>query len=124
MFMGHKDEPGETVTCLVAREAITRMTLAIVIPDKSTNEFVVQRTLAFLEEIGCLHPDVSVKSDQEAACKCLVAEIGKMRAMKGGGKWIVENSQVGASASNGVVERVIQSVQGQIRVMKLALEKR
>jgi hypothetical protein len=39
-------------------------------------------------------------------------------------KWIVENSPVGASASNGVIERGIQSVQGQVRIIRLALERR
>ena len=40
----------------------------------------------------------------------------------GGGRWICENSPVGSSASNGVAERAIQSVQQQVRVLKLALE--
>ena len=74
MFMGHKDEPGETVTCLVAREAITRMTLATVIPDKSTNEFVVQRTVAFLEEIWLL----------ASRCQCQIRPGGGMQVFGGG----------------------------------------
>ena len=37
LFMGHKNERGETVICLVSREAITKMTMAIAIPNKSTN---------------------------------------------------------------------------------------
>ena len=81
---------------------------------------LAQRTLAFSKEIGCLHPDVIVKFDQEAASKSLVEEIWKMRAMKGCGKWMVKNSQVGASASIGVVKKTIESVQGQTRIMKLA----
>lgn len=40
------------------------------------------------------------------------------------GKRIVEHSFVGSSAANGRVERSIQSVQGQVRLMRLALEKR
>ena len=50
--------------------------------------------------------------------------IGKMRAMKGGDKSIVENSLVAASVSNVLLERAIQSVQGQIRVKKLAVEQK
>jgi hypothetical protein len=45
-----------------------------------------------------------------------------MRAATGGGKWIVENSPVGSSASNGMVERAIRSVSQQVRVMKDGLE--
>jgi len=124
MFMGPKDQPGETVPCLVVREAITKMTMAAAVPNKSAERFVIRRVLAFLTEVGCMHKDVIVKSDQEPSIASIVNEIGKMRAMEGGGRWIVESSPVGASASNGVVERAIQSVQAQTRVLKLALEKR
>ena len=44
------------------------------------------------------------------------------RAVGGGGRWICENSLVGSSASNGAVEKAIQPVQQQVRVLKLALE--
>ena len=37
---------------------------------------------------------------------------------------IVEESPVGIHASNGVVDRAVQTVEGQIRVMKIALEAR
>ena len=39
-------------------------------------------------------------------------------------KTIVEQSPVESSQSNGVVERAVQSVEGQMRVMLLALEGR
>ena len=54
----------------------------------------------------------------------LIDETGRARAVGGGGKWMKEHSPVGSSASNGLVERAIQSVQGQVRVLKLALEGR
>ena len=54
----------------------------------------------------------------------VVNEVARLRAAAGGGKFIVEASPVGSSTSNGVVERAIQSVQGQVRVLKLALERR
>ena len=69
-----------------------------------------------------MHNDILVKSDQEAAICRIVNEVGRLRAAGGGGRFIIENSPVGSSASNGVVERAKQSVQGQVRVMKLALE--
>ena len=124
MFVGQKDEPGETVTCLVVREALTKMTLAVVVPSKSTGSFVVKRVIAFLDEVGCMHHEVIVKSDQETSISSLVGEIGRARAVGGGGKWIKEHSLVGSNAPNGLVERAIQSVQGQVRVLKLALEAR
>ena len=66
-----------------------------------------------------------VKSDQESSINSLVDEIGRMRAAEGSaGRWVKEHFPVGSSASNGIVERAVQSVEGQVRVLKLALEKR
>ena len=124
MFLGPRDEPGETIPCFVMREVSTRMTLSAPVPSKSTGTFVASRTMAFLEEIGCKHMDLVVKSDQEPAIQAIVDEVGRRRAAIGAGRFVVEHSPVGASASNGVAERAIQSVQGQVRVLKLALEDR
>ena len=41
-----------------------------------------------------------------------------------GCRTIVEESPVASHGSNGIVERAVQTVEGQIRVMKLALEGR
>ena len=120
-FVGEEGEAGKTVTMLVARERKTRMTMATAVPTKSTGKFVVERVWAFMREMGIEHLDVIVKSDQEPAIKHLVDEIGRRKA-EAGGRWIRENSPVGSHASNGVVERGIQSVEGQVRVMKSALE--
>ena len=49
-------------------------------------------------------------------------EVGRVRSLKGGGRFIVENSLVGSHASNGFVERVTQSVAAQVRVMLDVLE--
>ena len=51
-------------------------------------------------------------------------DVGKLRAAAGGGRYVVENSPVGSSASNGVVERHVQTIQQQSRVLKSALESR
>jgi hypothetical protein len=124
MFLGEADKPHETRACLVAREAVSRVTLATMVPSKGSEEYTVDRIVAFLSEVGCLHGDVICKSDQEPAVRSLVDAVGRCRAVAGSGKWIIENSPVGASASNGVVERGIQSVQGQVRIIRLALERR
>ena len=58
-----------------------------------------------------------MKSDQEEAAKAVVEAVGKLRALEGGGKYIMENSPVGASQSKVVIERGIQSVAGQTRVI-------
>lgn len=120
-FMGDEGDAGNTIPMLVARVRGDRMTLATAVPRKSAGDFVSSRVLAFLKEVGIEAGDVIVKSDQEPAIMSLVDTIGRLKVAKGG-RWIVEASPVGSHASNGVVERAIQSVQGQVRVMKDALE--
>jgi hypothetical protein len=103
------------------QERNTGMTMAAAVPTKSTGTYIAKRAMAFMREIGCAYGDLVVKSDQEPAIKALVAAAGRLRAAGGGGKYIEENSPVGASQSNGVVERGIQSVTGQVRVLLDAL---
>ena len=40
------------------------------------------------------------------------------------GRGIPEMSPVGSSGSNGVIERTVQAIEGQVRTLKLALESR
>ena len=123
-FLGEEGEPGNTLPVLVVRERWTRMTMSSATPSKSTGGFIAKRVVAFLREIGAEQGDLIVKSDQEPAIMSIVTEIGRIRAAAGGGKFIVENSPVGSSASNGVVERAIRSVEQQTRVLKSGLEER
>jgi len=122
-FMGGQGDPGGTVPMLVVRSRRDHMTMATAVPRKSTGEFVTNRVIAFMKEIGLEAADVVVKSDQEPAVTSLIDEVGRKRAPLGG-RWVVESSPVGSHASNGVVERAIQSVEGQVRVLKDALEAR
>ena len=55
----------------------------------------------------------------------LVSEVSRMRAERGGiGRTIEEASPVGSSSSNGVVERGVESVEEQVRVLVTASENR
>jgi hypothetical protein len=123
-FLGQENEAGKTLPVLVMKERNTGMTMAVAVPTKSTGTYIAKRAMAFMKEIGCEYRDLVVKSDQEPAIKALVTAAGRLRAAGGGGKYIEENSPVGASQSNGVVERGIQSVAGQVRVLLDALEAR
>ena len=75
-------------------------------------------------EFGCDMCDVNIKSDNEEALRVLVENIGGVRAAKGAGRMCVENSSVYCSKSNGVIERGIQAVQGQLRTMRSAVEEK
>ena len=98
--------------------------MAAVVHRKTTGLFAAKRALAFLSEVGCLDGDLIVRSDQEPAITSLVNEVGRLRGAAGGGRFTVEASPVGSSGSNGRVERAIQSVQDQVRVMRVALQDR
>ena len=78
-----KNDAGNTVTMLVARVRADRMTLATAVPTKSTGEFVVNRVIAFLKEVGIEKGDVIAKSDQEPSILSLIDEIGKEKATLG-----------------------------------------
>ena len=78
---------------------------------------------SFIKQIGYEHSDIVLKSDQEHSIKDLLKEIGRRHAARGG-RVLPENSPVGSSASNGVAERAVQCFEGQIRVLRLALEER
>ena len=80
--------------------------------------------MEFISECGDLKGDILIKTDQEAAIKYLAKDIVLERGNEPGCRTIVEESPVGSSGSNGVVERAVQSVEGQIRALKLALENR
>ena len=124
MFLGEENDPGNTMTALVGKERLTKMSMSTVVPNKSTGEFVCKRAMAFLSEIGCKTGDITMKSDQEPAMLAILNDMAKLRSIEGGGRFVLEHSPVGARESNGIVERQIQSVGGQVRAMKSALEAR
>ena len=55
--------------------------------------------------------------------KAILSEVGRVRAAEGGGRYVMEQSPVGCSASDGIVERAIQSVEHQVKVLKSAVER-
>ena len=116
------DEFGYKLTVLVGRERNTGMTMATVVPMKgSTGKFVVDKVMSFIAECGSQSGDIIIKTDQEPAICFLVKDIVRERGDEKRCRTIVEQSPVASSGSNGLVERAVQSIEGHIRVMKLAL---
>ena len=119
------DEFGFKLTVLVGREHGTGMTMGTVVPAKgSSGRFAAEKIIEFMEECGDGAMDVIVKSDQEPAIGVLIKDLVEIRGDTQARRTIVEESPVGSSGSNGKVERAAQGIEGQIRVMKLALEGR
>ena len=119
--MGSKGDA--TTRCIVvAKDCEHKCVMASVVPVKgSSHEFPAKRIVAFIRELGLEGQDLVLRSDQEPALQDLLAEVGKRRTPA---KTFYEVSPVGSSASNGVAERGVHTVEGQVRVLKDALEMR
>ena len=137
--MSTKGHPLATI--LVAREKLSKMMMATVVPLKGASiEFPVKRCLAFLKEIGLEGSDIILKSDQENSVKDVLNALASRRLASsklephwesgvqsvptsvGSGRAIIGASPVASSGSNGFIERGIQSMEGQTRTIKLAFE--
>ena len=119
--MGDEME-GKTLAFLVAREHMVKAVFSTVVPRRSTGGWICRRLLAWLREIGFGFVDIVVKSDNEAAPTSLIESRSMMEAMRGGWRVIVENTVVGRSKSNGIVESAIQSVQMMIKTIRNDIE--
>ena len=100
------------------------MTMSTVIPSKSVEDFVTQRSVAFLGKCGNEKTKITLKTDQEPAILALVEDIVRFRASLGAGETVPENSPAYSHQSNGIVERGVQSVEGMIRTLRSAIERR
>jgi hypothetical protein len=120
-FMGSAEDD-KTKCIIVAKEPESKYLVSSVVPLKgASHEFPAKRLCAFLKELGLEHQDVTLKSDQEPAILDLLREVAKKRVPA---NTFFEESPIGESQSNGVIERGNQTVEGQIRVLKDALEMR
>ena len=84
------------------------------------SEWATRRALRFLDVLR--YEKVPLKSDQEAA----LGKVLKSATIHRGEhtQTMLEQSPFADSRSNGFVERAIQTVEGQIRAMKSALDRR
>ena len=96
--------------------------MATVIPSKGgSGKFMTDRVMKFFEECGDQAGDIIIKTEQEAAIACLVRSIVTERGNEIGRR---KESPVGIHASYVIVKRAVQTVEGQVRVMKIALQAR
>ncbi len=120
-FLGTaRDE--KTKTVIVAKDRETRMVMCSMVPAKGTgHDFPARKARAFVSELGYEHLDVTIKTDQEPAMLDLASAVGRLRAPA---RTVKEDSPVGSPASNGVVERGAQTVEGQITLLTGAIEEK
>ena len=116
------DELGYKLTILSGKERLTGMTMGVAVPTKgASGTYMVDKAKEFVDEVGDSSGKIVVKNDQEASIQYFINDLVEAREE---GRTIREESPVKSSGSNGVVERGIQVLEGQVRVMLLALEER
>ena len=118
-FVGQPDTP-DIATALAARDKGSKALFSRILPTKATLEtaWAAQQIVQDLEWLG--HKKCILKADQEPAMTALLNKIVSLREHP----TILERSPVGESQANGLAERAVQAAEGQLRVMKLALEQR
>jgi hypothetical protein len=85
---------------------------------KGAVDDVCRQVVDNLDTLG--YKDIVFKSDQEPA----ILSLGELIKASWNGNMALECSPVGESQSNGMIERAIQTWEGQVRTMKDALETR
>ena len=119
------DDLDHRITILVGRERSTGMTMASTIPSKgSKGKFAADKVIEYLWDCGNGNGDIILKTDQEPAIKCLVKDLVLERGDEPGCRTMVEESPVASKGSNGLAEKAVQEIEGQVRALKLALEGR
>ena len=114
---------GDSVTVLVVQESVCRSVWAYAVGKKgSTEDWAVNQVAEDLDTVGLRNDRIIMKSDQESAVVDMAKAVAEVRATQYG--TAIEHSAVGDSDSNGTIERAIQDVEQQIRVMRAALERR
>ncbi len=110
------------LTVLCGKERSTGMYFATTVPTKgASGRFAVDKAMDFIKEVGDSSCKIIIKSDQEPSMEYFIKDL---IAAREDGRTCVEESPVRSSGSNGLVERGVQGVEGQIRVLFLGLEER
>ena len=105
---------------LVVRDRGTKATCGHMVREKGIGDgWIVDRVVEDIENMG--HSEITLKTDQEPAIRDLQRAVKEKRAPY---KTILENSPVEASGSNGIAEKAVQELEGQVRAMRLALAAR
>ena len=109
------DELGFKWTVLVGREKGVKSVMATAVPEKGGHGIYARdKILEFMEENGDKTGDVVVKNDQGTAIKLLTQDVADGGRV---GKSLVDESRVERHESNGVAERAVVELEGEIRAI-------
>ena len=120
MFMSQKQGVGEEkgMPILVMKDRESGTVMSRLVPEKGATGYAVKRLAQDIDLLG--YNKLVLKSDQEPAIIALKAAVKRENI----NNIILEESPVADSQGNGMVERAVQEVQGQVRTLKDALETR
>ena len=103
---------------LVMKEKPGGWITAHVMPEKGVHPYSVKRVNQTMKLLG--HKKMIFRTDQEPS---ILAVKGRVKE-----EWtedlVTEESPVGEHQSNGLVERAIQTISGQVKTMKISMEER
>ena len=115
------DEFGYELTVLVGTGNLTGMKFATSVLTKgSSGKFAVDRALDFIAEVVDMDGQIIIRNGQDPSIQYLIKDLVESRES---GRFILEESPVKSSGSIGVVERVVQGVEGHLRALFLALQR-
>jgi hypothetical protein len=115
-------EMGFKLSILVGVERNAGAKVSVVVPQKgTTGKYASGEIVDFMNAQGFTFQDVVIKSDQENAIKYLADDVCMART---GAKTVKMLAPKRIKGSNGVVERAVQSVEGQLRTMEDVLDMR
>ncbi len=104
---------------LVVVDSKSKATFSHDMDAKGADQITIEQIEEDIRNMGYQAVTIVIKGDQEPSIVAIQEKIINNRKE---GKTIPENSPVGESSSNGMVERAIRSVQGQIRTIKDQVE--
>jgi hypothetical protein len=120
-FMGQVDDD-KTLPILGIRDHRHKVTYSHVVPSKGTKHpYSVGQVVHDIDQLG--YSKLILKNDQEPAIVDLQKQV-IVELKEKGIECIPENSPVSESQSNGVIERGIQDIEGQVRVLKDMLDQK
>lgn len=108
------DEVDENVTVINHKEKIAKAYGAHVVKKKGAESGVAERIIKHVEKWGS-KGELIVKTDQEPSIQAVAEEMRRLRSEE----TIIEASKKYDSQSNGIAERAVQTVEGQVRAMLL-----
>ncbi len=111
-------EEAKGMPIIVATDNRTKMIIARVAPSKGVDRYAVETVKNVVERFG--YRKIVMKSDSEPAILALKEAVRRESDVE----IVMEEVPVGDHQANGLAENAAKNVQGQIRVIKDALESR